>query len=187
MKKIFMMMSILFASTLFAGGDIAPVEAPAIVAPDASGFYLGTGYSYTTADASVGIISADDNLNTLALIAGYKVNEYIAVEGRYSMSNTGNMFSDFDTNYDTWAVYAKPMYPVTEELDVYALVGYAKSDFIDNDGGFSYGAGASYEVLENVEFFVDYTVLADNTIAVVTGNDVDMKISAWTAGVNYKF
>ncbi len=179
-------MTILVASALYAGGDIAPIETPAVIAETQdSGLYLGAGYSYTKVDASVGIISADDNLNAVTLVAGYKFCDYAAVEGRYSTSNTGNVFSDYDTNYDTYAIYAKPMYPVTSDIDVYALVGYANSDFVD-ESGFSYGAGALYTIAENIEVFVDYTVLADDVTYVAT-KAVDVKADAWTLGVNYRF
>jgi opacity protein-like surface antigen len=117
------------------------------------------------------------------LQAGYKFNPYIAVEGRY--------WFDLDEDVDTWGIYAKPMYPVTDAIDIYALLGYASSDvnYIDADG-FSWGLGGAYAFTDNVAVFVDYTSMYDDddTVAYVGGSErLDTEITSWNFGVTYTF
>ena len=47
-----------------------------------------------------------------------------------------------------YGIFAKPMYPVTDKLDVYGLIGYAQTDVGDlksyNGSGLSWGLGVNY-------------------------------------------
>lgn len=76
------------------------------------------------------------------LQAGYKFNQYVAVEGRYWIGLEEGMEVDLgingDLTVDTWGLYVKPMYPVTEAFDIYALLGYASSDASAKAGNFTY-------------------------------------------------
>ena len=70
--------------------------------------------------------------------AGYKFNEYIALEGRYWLGLSTDYTSIYDTTtvfsgtVDSWGIYVKPMYPVTDAFDIYALLGYASSTTEEN-------------------------------------------------------
>jgi opacity protein-like surface antigen len=119
---------------------------------------------------------------------GYKFNQYIALEGRYwwslgdgdwsdrgsqtlnglpdiSWNNSGNMGDDLRA----WGIYVKPMFPVTEQFDIYALLGGGNVRLSDNGGewldesDFQWGIGASYEFTENLAIFVDYVRLLDDS------------------------
>ena len=76
----------------------------------------------------------DENFGAFMIDAGYKFNPYIAVEGRYSFgissSNdlgwTNGLNSDITV--DSWGLYVKPMYPVTDAMNIYALLGYGSTD-----------------------------------------------------------
>jgi len=91
------------------------------------------------------------------------------------------------------------MYPVTDALDVYALLGYAGTqvssdgstdDVLDLDeNGFSWGLGAAYSFTDNISVFVDYVSLYDDEVAYddgETGVD-DITVDTWNFGVTYKF
>ena len=192
----------------FAGGDIAPVEpevtVPEVVeaAPFPGAFYVGLGYSYMNADVDgYGDITA----NSALLLAGYKYNQYLGLEARYTMnvddpeldsSSPGldGLEGDDMTNI---AIYLKGMYPVTEAIDVYALLGYGQVNFeageygIDvSESGFQWGLGASYDVTENIGVFADYTRLYDDEgfdgdIDGVPG--VDVMVDSINVGVTYTF
>jgi len=210
-----------------AGGDFAPVEpmiqtqeVPAAVIDD-SGFYVGLAYGYaditddyTGSTGSFG--NHEDSFNTYMLQAGYKMNQYIAVEGRYwdsvgdgdwtdtytlpngSVVNTNGPCSEFSA----WGIYVKPMYPVTEVFDVYALLGYGNVDlssdfgtnakFLDMDeDGFQWGFGASYELTDNWAVFADYVNLYDDTSAAIAQGTYsethDYSIYTVNVGVTYRF
>jgi opacity protein-like surface antigen len=201
-------------TAVFAGGDIAPVEpvveTPVVVNDDA-GFYVGLGYGYVNADLAKTVDpgfdpNRDSTHDALLLQAGYKVNRYVAVEGRYWLGSDDDFYvpkRDHTKTFDAWGLYVKPMYPVTEKFDVYALLGYAdlSSDFtVHNpagdvttnldDGGFSWGVGASYEFTDHIAMFVDYvSIYNDTQTHVIKGKakDYDIDDSVWSVGVSYRF
>ncbi len=111
-----------------------------------------------------------------------------------------------DITYDAWGIYVKPMYPVTESFDVYALLGYGAVSFdytfgdtdFDATDGFSWGLGLAYEFTENISVFADYTDMYDDTTHVyhtlggIQGNPwmdtkLDVTIESWNFGVTYTF
>ena len=195
MKKLTLSLAAIAAMGTFAvaGGDIAPVEPVVdtpVVAPVDAGFYIGGAYGYGDMDLSFPGYSHDENFNSFMLQAGYKINPYIAVEGRYwfvSSDTWDGGPEEFDT--DSWGIYIKPMYPVTDAFDIYALLGYGDtSPEIGGSGpdydtdGFQWGLGASYDINANFAVFVDYVNLYDDT----NGGE-DLKIDTWNFGVTYKF
>ncbi|MCF6206853.1 MAG: porin family protein [Sulfurovum sp.] len=199
MKKLTLSIAALAAIGTFAvaGGDIAPVEPVVetpVVAPSDAGFYVGGAYGLMGMDLSnpTDPFSFDTSHDSFMLQAGYKINPYIAVEGRYWWGSSDD-FTYGGTNYsadvDAWGIYVKPMYPVTDAFDVYALLGYGDTSpelngagpTYDTDG-FQWGLGASYDVTSNVAVFVDYVNLYDDT----NGGD-DFTIDSWNFGVTYKF
>ena len=200
MKKFNLsLVAVLTMGTLaMAGGDIAPVEpmveTPMVEESTPGAFYLGLAYgaassdvgeTYTPISGPLEVYSHDNDYDTIMLQAGYKFNPYIAVEGRY--------WFDLDNSTDTWGIYAKPMYPVTDAIDIYGLLGYASSDAdygVDADG-FSWGIGGAYAFSDNVAVFVDYTSMYDDddTVGYIGGDSskFNTEITSWNFGVTYTF
>lgn len=182
-----------------AGGDIAPVEPevtlPEVVEESTGAFYVGIAYGLLNQDGTETVTgisddplvySFDEDANSVMLQAGYKFNPYIAVEGRYWID------VDSDWDGDVWGVYVKPMYPVTNAFDIYALLGYASIDSdmpVDTDG-FSWGIGGAYAFTENLSVFVDYTSIYDDDFSYDVENvnlNVDSEVTAWNFGFTYTF
>ena len=205
MKKIKLsLVSVVALSSLtFAGGDIEPIVEEPIIVEDNSAYYLGMGYGYFD-QSNDNIASSGDSVefeaDSVLLQAGYQYNKYIAVEGRYwigvgDIDQSGYNASTRSGDFDAWGLYVKPMYPVTEEFDIYALLGYASSSLdIDNGGswdtdGFSWGLGAQYEVMDNILIFVDYVSMASEDSVDVNNISEDADIDLYTVnvGVSYKF
>ena len=208
MKKFNLSLVAVLAMSTFAiaGGDIAPVEEPMVVVeePAAVGnFYIGAGYGWTNGEWDYVGGTDDQNYGSIMVDAGYKFNPYIAVEGRYwfglSSSNTlgWNSGVSSDTTIDSWGLYVKPMYPVTEALDIYALLGYGGTD-VSHDlagggsvsadaSGFSWGAGVEYGFTDNVSMFLDYTSIVDGENISLLGNSTDLTVTNVNLGVNYSF
>lgn len=198
MKKFNLSLVAVLAMSTFAiaGGDIAPVEpvieTPMVEESTPGNFYLGLAYSYVNTEFSDAFVSEDDNLNGVMLQAGYKFNPYIAVEGRYTFTAEDTwMDTTEDFSNDTWGIYAKPMYPVTNELDIYALLGYGEvTPEFDGQGpesdtdGFQWGLGASYDVTDSVAVFADYVRNFDDTLDL---DGVDMLVDTVSVGVTYNF
>jgi len=230
MKNIVLSAVAVLAMSSFAvaGGDIAPVEEPVIVAEPVitdGGFYLGLAYSALsgtrteTYDNGNGVTIEDewasDTYSEVMIQAGYKFNSYVAIEGRYwfgiedtiaSRAIAGVGLVDFDASIDAWGIYVKPMYPVTDAFDIYALLGYGAAEYdysasnnsnltakynTDSLDGFSWGLGASYAFTDNVAIFVDYVSIYNDSNEIVYSNgvitDLDDTVDAWNFGVTYQF
>ncbi len=222
MKKItFSIISILALNGFsFAGGSITPVEETIFEAPNFetdSAFYVGLGYSYITSNRTAkhntpGEIQhgekardVDTNANAMLLQAGYKFNQYIALEGRYTFSmsdltltNNLNGGDEWDDNIDLTnvALYLKPMYPIGD-FSVYGLLGYGKVERKDDDDSrgdwddscFQWGLGAQYVITEDFLIFADYTQWHDSDDEKHPAEDrlLDTDFSAISVGVSYKF
>jgi opacity protein-like surface antigen len=217
MKKLNLSLAAIFAMGTFAvaGGDIAPVEPVVeepVVVESTGAFYLGIGYGYF--DQSMDNINNEGldieaDTNNVLLQAGYQFNEYIAIEGRYWIgvgdatwsSNLSRFNVDLSGDYSSWGIYVKPMYPVTDSFNIYALLGYASTS-LDADGEnykelywdtdeFSWGIGAEFGVTDNVFIFADYVNLGypDDVTWDPTGEnfDVDGDLYTFNVGVTYKF
>ena len=230
MKNIVLSAVAVLAMSSFAvaGGDIAPIEEPiveevVVVENLDAGFYLGLGYgllnaeitdTYKAGNATLTDTLVDDDFGEIMLQAGYKFNAYVAVEGRYwagvndgSFLNPNDVIRDaeYGMSVDSWGIYVKPMYPVTEAFDVYALLGYASTtadidqgnwDYVTDDvDGFSWGLGVAYSFNNNVSIFADYVNLYDDTsdydVDVVNGvlvsGETDRTIDTINVGVTYQF
>jgi opacity protein-like surface antigen len=214
MKKLTLSIAAMAAMGTFAmaGGDIAPVEpavdTPVVVPVTDAGFYLGAGYSWIGHD----IDNIDNNTNlgldygAIMLQAGYKVNPYFAVEGRYwtNVSEDTVSWSGINTSVDigadAWGIYLKPMYPVTDAFNVYALLGYGSAEADDitlNSGqritgldvdGFSWGVGAEYSFTNNWSAFLDYVAFDDSTFDNSrTSLEGNHEFDTINFGVTYKF
>ena len=221
MKKLNLSLAAIFAMGTFAvaGGDIAPVEPvveePVVVASTGN-FYIGAAYgaanfditeTYYPVGAPAGyneVTSEDWDYSTIMLQAGYNFNQYIAIEARYwfGLDETvdTDILGNYDLSVDTFGIYVKPQYPVTEAFNIYALLGYANNDpqvdhagtttNFDSTDGFSWGIGAAYAFTENLSVFVDYVDMYndDNDYTNIGGsyND-DITLSTWNFGVTYNF
>ena len=192
MKKIILSVVATAAVSSFAiaGGDIAPVV---VAEPMEIGdFYAGLSYScydVKQTDGNRVNTSINEDFEALMFQAGYKFNQYVAVEGRYwlgfeeSTVVNDRIYEDYSA--DSWGLYVKPMYPVYEGVDVYALLGYASTSYdkvLEDVDGFSWGLGIEYTFSSNIGLFVDYTSMYDDD-----GKYNDNYVEGYNFGVNYKF
>lgn len=223
MKKFTLSTVAVLAMSAFAiaGGDIAPVEPiiEEVVVPDESGFYVGVAYGYADISNKYDGYNLDDSwtgkledsFDTIMLQAGYKINKYFALEGRYwnavgdgdwtdrwDWSGQPNENSGTNSDFSAWGLYVKPMYPVTEEFDVYALLGYGNVNYDSgediahdlDDDGFQWGLGASYEFTDKFSVFADYLELYNDNKSYIVGDwneNLDFTIYTVNIGLTYKF
>ena len=219
MKKIhFSLATILTLSTFaMAGGSIDPVgptidPEPPIVVPEPSyqdsGFYLGLGYGFLKVERET-LVPGNLNNTTwgtgdydqIMLQAGYKINPYFALEGRYWLGLGDNAWAAIGDNsvqsvgeVDQWGFYVKPIYPITEALDVYALLGWSKVTYDitnapsdANRDGFSWGVGAAYDFNQNWSMFADYSNVYDNETKNKKAWLVNDDMNVISVGFTYKF
>ena len=229
MKNIVLSAVAVLAMSSFAvaGGDIAPIEEPiveevVVVENLDAGLYLGLGYGLLNAeiadarrwaDRELTHTLVDDDFGEIMLQAGYKFNAYVAIEGRYwagvndgSFLNPNDEIRDaeYGMSIDSFGIYVKPMYPVTDAFDVYALLGYASTtadidqgnwDYVTDDvDGFSWGLGVAYSFNNNVSIFADYVNLYDDAdeyagidYGLLWSGETDRTIDTINVGVTYQF
>jgi opacity protein-like surface antigen len=221
MKKIILSSLIGFglSSYVIAGGNIEVIETPATnisIPTSYNGFYIGMGYGRTSHEHDLYSVDLgttnkayDENFNSVMIQAGYQINAYIALEGRYWFGFDNdfivNQRTPVTSSIDTWAIYVKPMYPISEKFNLYALLGYAgvqhnvngnppvpNTVLGDNYNGFSWGLGASYSITDNISIFADYVDIYDDDkswIHPIGGWEKvsDEKIDMWSIGISYKF
>ena len=233
MKKIVLSVVTTLAMSSFAlaGGDIVPIEEPVVEVPEMveempvvdAGFYLGLGYGAlgfertVTAENHIAGVKYEYNpdinidYDTVMFQVGYKINQYVAVEYRYWKGMGDEDIPALDRNLggqgsadlSAYGFYAKPMYPVSEQFNVYALLGYSVATYDVNYGdldgttdkdGFSWGIGAGFAFNQNVSVTLDYVVVADasyDNLLGVNGTEYavtnDTIVDTVNVAVSYKF
>jgi len=199
MKKYVLSLVAIFALAVLAqaGGDLIESE-PIPMVIDYSALYMGAGIGQGFVNNEHS--SEEMKSTTLMLHAGYKHNQYIALEGRYSFGLnmdydpglTANSPHDYNGDFSAWGVYVKPMYPIGD-FSLYALIGYGGVsldglEFADAyEDGFQWGVGASYAFYESFVVFVDYVKLYDDEGFDYRAESEDVDADTWNLGVNYTF
>jgi len=110
---------------------------------------------------------------------GYDFMDYLGAElrGTYGVANTDSGYSKFSQ----FGAYLKPNYDITDELNLYALLGASKTNTagLATNTGFSYGGGLDYGISDNISVFTDM-------VNYIRKNNVP---NAWglTLGAGYQF
>ncbi|KAA0011115.1 porin family protein [Billgrantia pellis] len=111
----------------------------------------------------------------LRLNGGAQFSDYFGVEAHLG---TGGSDGPTELEYLVGA-YAKGILPVSQELRLYGLAGFTEVDFdTDQESGFSYGAGAEFDVAPNLAIGADYMRYLDKS---------DYTFDAASVGVRYRF
>lgn len=165
MKKTILTLLTILAinSDTFAGGNIEPIEPQNdLVKMEnvflmSNHFYGGMGYSSYTGSMNSNELDAR---GALAII-GYKINENLSVEGRYTRTLSNITFDniEYDKLITNKALYFKPIYPI-DNFSLYGLIGYGQTIANNTSGkGIQYGVGLQFFVVEGTDLFIDYTKL----------------------------
>lgn len=134
---------------------------------------------YVGADAMFWDLNPDQGSSAdsvgLRLNGGMKFNDYFAAEAHLG---SGGSDGSIELDYLVGA-YAKGILPVSPEFRVYGLAGFTEVDFdADSESGFSYGAGAEFDVAPNLAVGADYMRYLDKS---------DYDFDAASVGVRYRF
>lgn len=149
--------SLIATSSLFAGGDIAPVAVlPIEEVVDPNPFYVGVGLLWAGVSRDCSTpgcpdVRLKDSTWGGIIRAGWEYNQYIGIEGRALNATIESDWGE-TTHY---GIFLKPQYPVSENVNIYGLLGYGHTE-IDTDctairdsfeyDGFSYGIGLEYDL-----------------------------------------
>jgi len=181
MKKLnsVLIAAVAVSSVVYAGGDIIPVEeyiapvevyVPPVVVPQPTpvpvpvkrvknitplGLYVGLGLTAARYDPKCTCTTdtKGDVDNTYGLIGrlGYDFNQYVGVEARGIRTN----WNSNGGKIKHYGAFIKPMYPVSNDFNVYGLVGYAKTETQGmkrrvNADTFAWGTGVEYDLAKDV-------------------------------------
>jgi len=203
MKEKIITLSILLASSLFAGKNTMITESKVIeIVEETSAFYIGVGASYVNLKDS----TTDETLTSLGamLQVGYKYNNYIGIEARYTQSvgdveyDKGNTVfannSNYPTNSSNIALYLKPQYALGD-FTVYGLLGYGIVQYTDlpkgtqdrEESAFQWGLGVDYLIVDDISIFADYSRLYDGTGFDGHVPNSDIYSDLITIGISYRF
>ncbi|WP_295420910.1 porin family protein [Sulfurovum sp.] len=149
------------SSTVWAGGKrVAPVEAPVEPIPamqTPSPVYIGLGLLWGDYRGQCGTkvdCPYEDVTYGALLRAGYEFNQYFGIEGRV-LGTFWGADSEGGQELRHYGLFAKPMYPLGEDINIYGLLGYGWTktktggngnlEEVD-DSGFSAGLGLEYDL-----------------------------------------
>jgi len=213
MKKTILALSTLSVFAC-AGGDLTPAVEPEVVVPvvldeeNTGGLYasLGIVYSrvYATNSAWLRRVDTQDQVLAVSGSLGYEFNKYLAAEGRITKSFYQQDYADLTA----YSLFLKPQYPISEKMDIYALLGYGLVQVkgttrgtvaatpgasILNQSGFQWGLGLSYVLNDKLDIFMDYTRLRrsgriNSRLTVPDANVyTELNVDALTTGMIYHF
>ena len=160
MKKTLMTVTALLGLTgiVYAGGGKAVAPAEAVVAPipetvSPIPLYVGLGLLVSLIDRDpcpCGGGDLSDRRYGGILRVGYDFNNYFGIEARGLKTFGSRVFS----KVKHYGLYLKPQYHVTEQSNVYGLLGYGKTTVDYTNGilsshnpknGIAYGVGFEYD------------------------------------------
>lgn len=154
-------------------------------AKEATKLYVGLSLAATdvNGESSTTILKRANPLAAIGKI-GYNITENVAVEGRAGLGVKKDTVSFATSEIDKLAaVYVKPNINVTDDINLFGLLGYAKvKQTLTNEpiltSGASYGIGAAYNLSST------WAIVAD---AVRYGKKDNNKVDAYSIGVDYSF
>ena len=208
MKKVIFSLAtaVALTTTVFAGKNVAPVSIPPLPVPEKPqapvavpplGLYIGGGLTFVKSECqcdtnvkfSDGTTSKVNSAKTygINLKAGYTFSEYLAVEAKYLYTPWG----DKDKTLKHYGIYLKPIAPVNDNIDVYGLLGYGKTEcetLKQSYKGLAWGLGAEYTFGQKKNGLKEgWGVYAEYTRPLKKSGSKNITTNALSGGVAYHF
>jgi len=156
MKKLIVSLAtvVTLVTQSFGGEDFVPPVEPIIAVPDPitpTGLYTGIGITRLFFDGvcDCGDVYEDYTYGVLVRV-GYDFNPYFGLELRGATTWIEEEGAKLKSHL---GIFAKPQYHISEDLNLYGLIGYAKSETGDtvkySDSGLSWGVGLEYDLFDD--------------------------------------
>jgi len=151
MKKIVIAVLFLALDVFACSKDYVSVEAPIkTIIDENSPWYVGAGVvGAKLSGCNMKDCSYEDVTYGVMVRGGYDVNQYFGIEAR-AIKTYWDKGPYGGTPLQHIGLFLKPQYPVSERVNLYALLGYgytknlgngARLNYFDHDHGFSAGVG----------------------------------------------
>lgn len=154
--SVFVLSSMSYGGSKMVSPTDAPVE-PVPVLQNPVPVYLGLGLLWGKYSNCTNNCTYEDATFGALLRGGYEWNQYIGLEARMLATFFGND-TDGGQTLRHIGLFAKPMYPINEDFNVYGLLGYGwtktytggnKRLSTVDESGFSAGLGLEYDLFDN--------------------------------------
>jgi opacity protein-like surface antigen len=209
MKKVILSLIAIAAvsnTALFAGKNTSfavpkPVPIPAATTTKPSitpplGMYIGGGFTYAKSECKCKEIKTTNGVKQgknegstsgFNLKGGYEFNEFIGIEAKYLYTPWG----DDDKALKHYGIYLKPSYAINENIDLYALLGYGKTECEYqniSENGFAWGLGGEYTLTKKENGKKNgWGVYVEYNRPLKKSGDKDITTDVANAGVVYHF
>jgi opacity protein-like surface antigen len=141
------------------------------------------GIQYSEVDYSES--GANLDFSTVSFIAGYELDNVVAIEARYGEGLDGDDIGGTNIEVDSvYGLYTILSLPNETNVEPYLVLGYTEGELAasgfgsDSENGFSYGAGISFKLAESLTVRAEYMRL-------LSGDDWDF--DALSASLVYNF
>jgi len=139
-----------------------PVDPTPLVSAAPLGFYLGGGLTAIAAREThedwANVFSEEKHQDRQLGFTGrlgYDFMDYLGAElrGTYGFAKKASGY----TKFKQVGAYLKPNYDITDDFNLYGLLGYSKTNTsgLATNSGFSYGFGLDYDITNKVSVFTD--------------------------------
>jgi Outer membrane protein beta-barrel domain len=125
-----------------------------------SGYYGEIGYTPLQIDIGGGVPTFKPKL--MRFIVGKDVHENLSVEGMFATTASKDSYQGVDISANSYGIFLKPKIEVAKDTQLFARVGYAKSElklntYSDSSSSISYGVGAQTKFTKDIFGGIDYT------------------------------
>ncbi len=152
---------------------------------NSTNYYIGVSVAQASFDGETnGNVLKNGHPIGLMAKVGYDMSTYIGLEARVGLGIKKDTIAQAENKWENlWGAYLKPKVKLSKKIEAFGLVGYgAAKQKINNssisNNGFSYGAGASYDVNQ------DWSVVVD---AVRYATEDNHDVDAYALGLEYRF
>lgn len=168
-----------------------------------SGFYLGGHYAQHKVELESDFADTDLKFGVAGVSAGYQLNQFLALEARYAegiedediVDGSDSAKFEIDRNM---ALMARGSIPLGERFSLFATAGYGETRYAltynipgltgsetSTEKGVIYGAGAAFNLTEQLSLVADYTILPE--LEDKDDGLFESDVSLMTVGLNYRF
>jgi hypothetical protein len=144
-----------------------------------SGYYGEIGYTPLSIDGK-GVKYKPD---VVRFVFGKDLNSNLSIEGMYLTTVSKDTYNGTTASYSGYGLYLKPKMELTNDTEVFARVGYARSESKESGAGFSssgsgsdlsYGIGIQTKFTKEVYGQLDYINYYDKDSVKIKGFTVSM-------------